>query len=411
MNRIYSWKYPNKQTIEVTFQVTEGCSLACKYCYQHDKSPKRMSFETGKEFIDMLFRDMQDDYYAIILEFIGGEPFLEPELISKLVDYWWYKCIMENHLWGKLTRFSICSNGTEWDKPEVQKLVHKLGKAMSFTVSIDGNKELHDSARVHPDGRGSYDEAIHAATDYEKQYPMYQIGSKMTIAPSNIIFVYPALKHYLEQGKTEIFANCVFEEGWTNEHATLLYNEMKKLANFKLENYIDTYISFFEEFMFEPMDPEDNQNWCGGTGKMLACDPDGILYPCLRYMPSSVGRNHDNYVTCGNVKDGRDMALLEDMRAVTRRSQSTDECFYCPIAKGCAWCSAYNWESQGSYNKRATYICPMHKARALINVYYWNLFYRKKGENKRMKNNCPKEWALEIISEEEYEMLNKLAEE
>lgn len=99
--------------IEVTFQVTEGCSLACKYCYQHDKSPKRMSFETGKEFIDMLFRDMQDEYYAIILEFIGGEPLLEPELISKLVDYWWYKCIMENHLWGKLTRFSICSNGTE----------------------------------------------------------------------------------------------------------------------------------------------------------------------------------------------------------------------------------------------------------------------------------------------------------
>lgn len=371
-----------------------------------------MSFETGKEFIDMLFRDMQDEYYAIILEFIGGEPLLEPELISKLVDYWWYKCIMENHLWGKLTRFSICSNGTEWDRPEVQKLIHKLGKALSFTVSIDGNKELHDSARVHHDGvTGSYDEAIHAATDYEKQYPMFKIGSKMTIAPSNIIFTYVALKHYLEQGKTEIYANCVFEEGWTNEHATTLYNEMKKLANFKLENYIDTYISFFEEEMFHPMDPEDNQNWCGGTGQMLACSPDGDLYPCLRYMPTSVGRDRDSYVTCGDIKNGRNLDLLENMRSVTRRSQSTDECFNCPIAQGCSWCSAYNWESQGSYNKRATYICPMHKARALVNVYYWNLFYRKKGENKRMKNYCPKEWALEIISEEEYEMLNKLAEE
>ena len=28
-----------------------------------------------------------------------------------------------------------------------------------------------------------------------------------------------------------------------------------------------------------------------------------------------------------------------------------------------------------------------------------------------MKNYCPKEWALQIISEEEYEMLNKLAED
>ncbi len=150
---------------------------------------------------------------------------------------------------------------------------------------------------------------------------------------------------------------------------------------------------------------------CGGTGLMLACDPDGKLYPCLRYMPSSVGKDRDDYVTMGTVETGIDREKLADMQKVTRRSQSTDECFYCPIARGCAWCSAYNWESQGSYNKRATYICPMHKARALINVYYWNKFYRIKGENKRMKNYCPKEWALQIISEEEYEMLNKLAEE
>ena len=29
---------------------------------------------------------------------------------------------MENHLWGKLTRFSMCSNGTEWDRPELYLL-------------------------------------------------------------------------------------------------------------------------------------------------------------------------------------------------------------------------------------------------------------------------------------------------
>ncbi len=101
---------------------------------------------------------------------------------------------------------------------------------------------------------------------------------------------------------------------------------MKKLANFKLENYIDTYISFFEENAFHPMSEDDNQNWCGGTGAMLACTPDGILFPCLRYTPSSVGQNRDDYVTCGNIIDGRDMSRLEDMRTVTRRSQSTDEC-------------------------------------------------------------------------------------
>ena len=415
--QLYDDEYPvkengkrEKEVGDITFQVTEACTLACKYCYQHNKTPKAMTLDVAKKFIDRIFIDCKDKYFAMILEFIGGEPFLQPKLISDIIDYWYYKCIMEDEiLWGELTVFDICSNGTEWDNPEVQKLMKKIGKNTSFTVSIDGNKELHDSARVHPDGSGSYDEAIHAATDYEKRWKK-KIGSKMTVAPSNIIFVYYALKHYLENGAQRIFVNCVFEDGWTYEHASLMYKEIKKFADYKLENYPEEYVSYFEENDFHPMDESDNKNWCGGNGDMLACSPDGVFYPCLRFMPSSVGERED-YVTCGDINSKIDFSLLEDMQKVTRRSQSTDECFYCPIAQGCAWCTAWNWESQGSYNKRATYICPMHKSRALSNVYYWNKYYRQIGSKKRMKNYCPKEWALQIISEEEYEMLNKLAEE
>lgn len=90
------------------------------------------------------------------------------------------------------------------------------------------------------------------------------------------------------------------------------------------------------------------------------------------------------------------------MRTVTRRSQSTDECFNCPIAAGCGWCSAFNYENFGTVNKRTTFICIMHKARALANVYYW----RRKGINHPM--TCPKEWAIDIIGEEEYNKLNAM---
>ena len=51
----------------------------------------------------------------------------------------------------------------------------------------------------------------------------------------------------------------------------------------------------------------------------------------------------------------------------------------------------------------------MHKARALANSYYWNKFYRKYDMNKRKELTIPKEWALEIISEEEFNMLLDLA--
>jgi sulfatase maturation enzyme AslB (radical SAM superfamily) len=55
-----------------------------------------MSFEVGKKLIDTVFNELQETHFAIILSFIGGEPLLQPQLISDLVDYWDYKCIMEN---------------------------------------------------------------------------------------------------------------------------------------------------------------------------------------------------------------------------------------------------------------------------------------------------------------------------
>ena len=56
-------------------------------------------------------------------------------------------------------------------------------------------------------------------------------------------------------------------------------------------------------------------------------------------------------------------------------------------------------------------ICDMPKARSLANVYYWNTWYRKQDNPKRFKMYCPKEWALQIISEEEYNNLIKISEE
>ena len=184
LERIYKWKYPNKKVISVTFQVTEACTLACTYCYQHNKTPAVMSFETAKKFIDNLFVEYKDTHYAVILEFIGGEPLLQAKLIKQIMEYWYYKCITENLLWGKLTRVSLCSNGTEYFSEDAQELFKFLNNTLSFTVSIDGNKELHDSARIHPDGRGSYDEAIRAANHYCDAHNI-SLGSKMTIAPSN----------------------------------------------------------------------------------------------------------------------------------------------------------------------------------------------------------------------------------
>ena len=145
---------------------------------------------------------------------------------------------------------------------------------------------------------------------------------------------------------------------------------------------------------------------------MIACDWKGDIYPCIRYMESSLGDDQPP-VKIGSVYDGvmvtdQQRDCVNCLRSITRRSQSTDECFNCPIAEGCSWCTALNYQLFGTANKRATYICVMHKARALANAYHWNKGFRAIGQPKRQKIYVPEEWALEIITPEEWAFLRKL---
>lgn len=406
----------------VTFQVTNACSLCCKYCYQINKGKDRMSFDTAKSFIDLLLSGEKGfkEYInpevspAIVLEFIGGEPFLEVELIDKIVDYFREQTIELMHPWATNYCISICSNGVNYFDEKVQRFLNKNKNHMSFSITIDGNKELHDSCRVFPDGSGSYDIAVAGANDWMAKGNY--MGSKITIAPGNLNYLYDAIIHMVNLGYLDINANCVYEKGWTQEHAIEFYKQLKRIADYFIDNDLveDIYCSLFVDTFFKPKEETDIQNWCGGVGLMLACDPKGDLYPCIRYMESSLGDSRTP-LKIGDVSNGLGqtkchMNCIQCLKNIDRRTQSTDECFYCPIGEGCSWCSANNYQETGTPDKRVIHICEMHKARSLANVYFWNIYYKKNKLDKKFKMYCPKEWALKIISDDEYNMLLELSE-
>jgi radical SAM protein with 4Fe4S-binding SPASM domain len=81
---------------------------------------------------------------------------------------------------------------------------------------------------------------------------------------------------------------------------------------------------------------------CGGDGNMISVDPRGDIFPCIRFMKSSLGETIEP-IKIGNVYDGisttEDEQKREDsVTVITRRSQSNDICYECPIGEGCAWC-------------------------------------------------------------------------
>jgi radical SAM peptide maturase (CXXX-repeat target family) len=220
------------------------------------------------------------------------------------VDYFQEATIREDHPWQYYFKVSISSNGTLYFNQSVQDFIKKHKQHLSYSISVDGNKKLHDACRVFPDGSGSYDMAIAAVHHYRDVWKGY-MGSKVTISPDNVRYTAEAIIGLIESDYCDIAANCVFEKGWTEEHATIFYYELKKLADYLLDNNLfeKIKISFFDYRLFCPKSKDDAQNWCGGNGRMIAVDYKGDIFPCVRYMESSLGEAAPPLII-GNTKTG-----------------------------------------------------------------------------------------------------------
>lgn len=144
---------------------------------------------------------------------------------------------------------------------------------------------------------------------------------------------------------------------------------------------------------------------------MLAFDVDGTVLPCMRYSPiATTGRPSYRIgdVEAGIARREDDRQRMENLRAITRQSQSEQRCLDCPINSGCAWCTAYNYQITGTPNRRVTYICDMHKARVLAQCYHHNRLHLKDPAHRPKRILIPEDWGLEIVGGEEWETLREL---
>lgn len=135
----------------ITFIVTKDCQLACKYCYLVGKNSKeRMSFDIAKQAIDYILSHRDDfDDKSVVWDFIGGEPFIEIDLIDEICDYIKQETFRLDHPWFDSYRFSFSTNGINYDSDKVQKFIHKNHSHLSIGITIDGTKRKHDLNRVY----------------------------------------------------------------------------------------------------------------------------------------------------------------------------------------------------------------------------------------------------------------------
>ena len=373
-------RWQSGMTKSITFIVTKDCQLACKYCYLVGKNSKeRMTFDVAQKAIDYIL-DHEEDFKeeSVVWDFIGGEPFLEIDLIDKICDYIKIEQYRRGHHWFNSYRFIFTTNGINYDSEKVQKFIKKNGSHLSITITIDGTEKKHDMNRVYKSSeKGSYKDVVKNIPLWLSQFE--NANTKVTISSADIPFIKESVLHLYSIGIHEVNINCVFENVWNDGDDKLFENQLIELADAIIDNgyYKDYACSFFDENIGKPLSKtQQNQNWCG-AGRMLAIDAGGNFYPCTRFAQYSL-REKKAWII-GNVDRGIDKNKLRPFLTLDRCTQSDEKCINCDVAQGCAWCQGENFDAAetATIYQRATAICKMHKARVRANNYYWNKLFRK----------------------------------
>lgn len=285
----------------ITFIVTKDCQLACKYCYLIGKNTnERMSWHVAKKAIDFIL-DHKEEFNeeSVTWDFIGGEPFLEIELIDRVCDYIKVEMYRRNHHWFNSYRFSFSTNGINYHTDKVQQFIEKNHSHLSIGITIDGTKQKHDLNRIwktpkiengilQSSERGSYDDVVCNIPLWLSQFPSG--STKVTISSDDIPYIMESVLHLYALGIKEVHINCVFENVWKVGDDLLFEKQLVSLADAIIEKglYKTHICSFFSEHIGKPMDiKRENRNWCG-AGKMLAIDAAGNFYPCTRFAQYSL---------------------------------------------------------------------------------------------------------------------------
>jgi len=166
----------------IVLNTTNQCNLACGYCYEYsdDKiaqtkdKPKYMSEEVAQAAIDTLIRESAGRP-LLHVTFFGGETLLNFNLMRFAVLYARKRAAEVS----KDVDFSLTTNATLLTEEIVDFLAENR---IGVTVSIDGDKELHDRMRTFHNGKGSYDIIAPKIKMLLARHKTNSIGARVTLS-------------------------------------------------------------------------------------------------------------------------------------------------------------------------------------------------------------------------------------
>jgi len=137
-------KFSLDAPLSLQWILTKHCNLQCRHCYVEAKN-KDFKFPPRDVALQIANKCIKANVFSITLT--GGEAFLVP----------WFFDILELFLTNNVN-VKVFTNGTLLNKNNRERLVHfaNYRHSLSFLISFDGTREIHDQMR----GYGNYEKSV-----------------------------------------------------------------------------------------------------------------------------------------------------------------------------------------------------------------------------------------------------------
>lgn len=141
-------------TMYVTLMPTLACNLACDYCFQKDSPAfNRADHATEGSTVEWVLRRVDAAATRHLrVHYFGGEPLTRKDYLVRTAEV--FAAAMKAR--GGTFDWEITTNGVNLD-PALVRAMREFGEG-AIKVTLDGDQETHDAARVFRGGKGSFEQ-------------------------------------------------------------------------------------------------------------------------------------------------------------------------------------------------------------------------------------------------------------
>ncbi len=336
---------------EMELILTEDCDQRCDYCFVEGKNRERaMDREIAREAVDYLFRESRGSRRVRIL-FFGGEPLLEFDLLKEIVEYGEARA----EALGKSVAFNMTTNAALLDVPRCEFLArHRV----SYLVSIDGPREVHDRHRRRPDGQSSYQLIADKIPMMRKYQPW--LGARLTVHPDTVERLAESFSHLVELGFSQFLigpaTGIAWPDGALDGYRDLMIEIARRLRSL-LAAGRKLRVNTLEESL-QMRAGKKRYRGCRAGRQSVTVTGDGLIYPCSK-MLGVMGR--EVLQPLGSLGEGI-TAIGDRLRYCGLVDPGPSACTGCRWEDICAGgCFAVNWQETGDMFQPAPSECRLQE--------------------------------------------------